>query len=109
MQTQLGLVTGGPNNARFFWNQQDVEIKRVERELEKQYGPHSPEKPPPKEPGDQYILWGSIGGAVLGAALGFVLGVLVGLVVGSVIGGMAGALVGNQVKTHMRKRKRRAR
>jgi len=82
--------------------------KRIEFELRKHYPQpqHDPEKPPPKDLGDGYIILfmfiGLIAGAILGVFLSFrisLLSLILGLIVSAVDGGIIGTLFGKAVKS----------
>ena len=85
-----------------------------QRDLRSENGP---EIPPPKEPGDAYVLVAAIVGLVLGAALGFftafpVVGVFIGVLCtigGALVGSAAGTLIGESIKKSIAKRREESR
>ncbi|MFH1381743.1 MAG: hypothetical protein ABIH70_02505 [Chloroflexota bacterium] len=85
-----------------------VEFDRRVRELEaqRQYGTkRDPERPPPREPGDGYIIFGLVVGAIAGIALGAAIALyfdflsnVIGLVSGGIAGGVIGTIIGGEIK-----------
>jgi len=95
------------SSMRFIYDPGDLEKRRVDWELERQYEPKSdPEKPPPREHRDRYILIGAVVGIIVGGILGCILSLFVGFVVtdcivGILAGGIAGVITGSTIRTHM--------
>jgi hypothetical protein len=74
---------------------------------------NDPEKPPPREPGDKWILIAVVAGAAGCGILGVVVAILFGfatifinLSVGVIGGGIIGALIGDLIKKRMLGRNR---
>jgi hypothetical protein len=98
------------NSMHYYMNPIQHE-REVQWELEKQYGPeHDPDKLPPPEPGDKYIMLGTTIGIILGGVLGGILGSFYSLPVitvifcvfgGIVFGGLLGAIIGIVIKKHI--------
>ena len=69
-----------------------------------------PEQGPPPEPGDAYLVIGSIAGIIIGGGLGVVIAIsLVGstaIVIGLVAGCIAGGFIGTSIGSYLKKRKR---
>ncbi|MBI2852225.1 MAG: hypothetical protein HYX84_03870 [Chloroflexi bacterium] len=94
---------------------QELEKRRIELEMERQYGPkHDPQGPPPKRPGDKYVLIGLVVGVVIGGVLGILLArlvpfvsVAVGLIAGAIAGGIVGVMVADKLKDRLLNRRRR--
>jgi len=71
-----------------------------------------PEKVPPAQPGDGWIILGLLVGAVAGAALGWLVAEwlgfnqFIGVVAGVLVGAIIGTLVGDGVKKYVARRRR---
>ena len=52
---------------------------------------------PPKKPGDQYTVGGTLIGIILGVMLGFYIGMVWVFIVGAIGGGIIGTLIGEVV------------
>jgi hypothetical protein len=98
------------DSTRYYLNPNDLHEEQVRSELERAYGPeHDPDKPPPPEPGEKYIMLGTTIGIILGGVLGGIISfvinwhfvaIILSIIGGIVIGGILGVFIGNSIKTH---------
>jgi hypothetical protein len=103
------------NSMHYFLNPNEMHERQVQLELERQYGPeHDPDKPPPMERGDKYIMIGTTIGVILGGGLGGFLGSFYNLHLltvifcvfgGIVVGGLLGAIIGIIIKRRVLNKK----
>ena len=62
---------------------------------------HDPDKPPPRQPGDIYVVVAMVAGAVIGGSTGLFISYVTGrfpffgIAAGAVVGGIAGSFIGD--------------
>jgi len=96
------IIWGDPNIGRKVY---DAEMRWRQR------SEYDPERPPRREPGDKYIIIGTIVGMIVGGALGAIIGNhYLGTIVsffcaagGFIVGGIIGATAGNLIKKRRQK------
>ena len=96
------------HSMRYYINYPFQHEREMHWELERQYGPQrDPDKPPPRERGDKFIIIYSTIGVILGGIIGGVIGVVFSLhffavvlsvIGGVVIGGILGVIIGTRIK-----------
>ena len=89
-----------------------ADILFQQHRLAKRFGSENdPDRPPPKKPGDAWLVGGTVLGLVFGAGLGGVLAYLLRVLVlvpaGMLFGGFVGLLGGIVAKRHVSRRKPR--
>ena len=94
------------------WGHLSARQRELELEMRiKNRGVRDPEGPPDPEPGDKYIVVGTLVGLVVGGVLGGFIGNLltgffggvIGSIAGIIAGGIIGAKVGNSIKIRRKK------
>jgi hypothetical protein len=73
---------------------------------------HDPDKPPPLEPGDIYIVLGTAIGLVVLGSVGFLISLLLGMsnpfvpiAAGVIIGGIIGSILGERLKKRVQRQR----
>jgi len=93
------------------WGDPNIGRRVYDAEMIHRYGKHDPAGPPRREPGDKYIIIGTIVGMIVGGALGAIIGHhYLGTMVsffcaagGFIVGGIIGATLGNLFKKRRQK------
>ena len=107
----------GGNSLIFIWGDPGAFKRATEAEMRLRLrSEHDPERPPRREPGDIYIVIGTIAGIIIGGAAGAIggshyfglAGFFFGLVGGVIIGGIIGVSIGSYIKKRREKAKTKA-
>jgi len=103
-----GRIARYPGNIMPFLRGDPFAYKRtVENEmLIQRRNPKDPNQAPRREPGDRYVIIGTVLGIVIGCIVGFIIGnnllgiggIFIGLIVGAIGGGIIGVTIGSYLK-----------